>query len=535
MNKRVKLLDCTLRDGGFVNDWKFGHATMNSIFNRINSSGIDIIELGFIDARRNFDINRTIQPDTASFKKIFNWHEKVNAICVAMIDFGTCPIENIENCNDSILDGIRVIFKKKDIAEALDFCQQIKEKGYKLFVQPVSITTYTDKEMLELIEQVNEIEPYTFSIVDTYGLMHREKLFKYFYLIDNNLNAKTCIGFHSHNNFQLAYSNSIELLSIETTREIVLDGSCYGMGKGAGNANIELLALFVKENCKKEYDLNYILEAIDTNIMPIYQKEPWGYSLDYFLAASNSCHPKYVKYLINKHTLSVKSTNEILEKITIEKKLTFDEDLIKDFYYTYQKQVIDDSASMQKFKKQIENREILLIAPGKNLGVQYAKVRAFIEEKTPVIISVNFLSHKPKSDFVFVSNSKRYMQLADRSDEILGQKIMLTSNIIENNVNADFMFNYSSLMNKECKVADTSMLMLLKLLENASVERVYIAGFDGFAENGELNYADSEMMFESDFKPFKEINEAITSALKNVNMDVCFVTSSIYDTETENV
>ena len=149
--RNIRLLDCTLRDGGFLNDWKFGYLTANSIFRRLVKSNIDIIEVGFIDDRRSFDIERTINPSTKCFDEIFKTQPKNNSHIVGMIDFGTCSIDNISPKCESYLDGIRVIFKKKDMKNAIDFCKQIKSKGYNVYTNPVSITTYSDKEMLELI------------------------------------------------------------------------------------------------------------------------------------------------------------------------------------------------------------------------------------------------------------------------------------------------------------------------------------------------------------------------------------------------
>jgi len=234
----VKLLDCTLRDGGFVNDWEFGHDDIVNIFERLVSADLDVIEVGFLDGSREFDMNRTIMPNTAAVDKIFAGLNPGNAMIVGMIDFGTCALENISLCSESFLDGIRVIFKQKYIHEAIEYCRLIKNKGYKLFVQPVSITGYSDEEMLELVNLVNELKPYAMSIVDTYGLLHKNNLKHYFNLIDQNLAPEIGMGYHSHNNFQLGYSNAIELITIETERTITIDGSVYGMGKGAGNSNI---------------------------------------------------------------------------------------------------------------------------------------------------------------------------------------------------------------------------------------------------------------------------------------------------------
>ena len=136
----ITVLDCTVRDGGYVNDWNFGHSTISSIYRRLEACGVEYIEIGFLDDRREFDENRSIMPNTDAVDKIFASIPKGNAIPVAMIDFGTCSLDSIASCESTFIDGIRVIFKKEKIKEALPFCKAIKEKGYKLFIQAISIT-----------------------------------------------------------------------------------------------------------------------------------------------------------------------------------------------------------------------------------------------------------------------------------------------------------------------------------------------------------------------------------------------------------
>ena len=116
MMKRIRLLDCTLRDGGYVNDWKFRYTNTVSIFERLADANVDIIEVGFLDDRRPFDIDRTIFPDTESADRLFGTLDRKNSMVVGMIDYGTCDIENLAPCSESCLDGIRVIFKKGKIA-----------------------------------------------------------------------------------------------------------------------------------------------------------------------------------------------------------------------------------------------------------------------------------------------------------------------------------------------------------------------------------------------------------------------------------
>ena len=302
----VKLLDCTLRDGGYVNDWNFGHNNLVSIFERLVDAGIDIIEIGFLDERRPFDINRSIMPDTDSVFNIYGDLDKKNSIIVGMIDYGTCSLANIRPCNESYLDGIRVIFKKHLMIPAMEFCNELKKKGYLVFAQLVSVTSYSDQEMLKLIDLANEIEPYAVSMVDTYGLMHQDNLLHYFELLNHNLKPSIGIGYHAHNNFQMGYANCIALLSQKFDRTVVVDGTIYGMGKSAGNAPIELIAMHMNHALNKKYHISQILEAIDSNITQFYQAATWGYNMFYYLAASNDCHPNYVTYYMNKRKISLK-------------------------------------------------------------------------------------------------------------------------------------------------------------------------------------------------------------------------------------
>ena len=115
--------------------------------------------------------------------------------------------------------------------------------GYKVFVQAVSITTYSDSDLLELAGLVNDLHPYAMSMVDTYGLLHQSNLYHIFEVLDANLKPDIRIGYHAHNNFQMGYANGIEMIEAKTDRDMLVDGSLYGMGKSAGNAPLELLEI----------------------------------------------------------------------------------------------------------------------------------------------------------------------------------------------------------------------------------------------------------------------------------------------------
>ncbi|MCF8070542.1 MAG: aldolase catalytic domain-containing protein [Desulfobacterales bacterium] len=527
----IKILDCTLRDGGYVNDWNFGLGTIENVISRLNKAGIDIVEVGFLDERRKYDENRSIFPNTDSIKPVFKNLVVQGAMILAMIDFGTCGIEKLSDRKDSVIDGIRVIFKKRDYHEALNFCAEVKQKGYKIFLQPVSVTDYTDVEMTTLLKEANEISPFGIYIVDTYGLMHKKEVMHYFDLMNKRLSEEIAIGYHSHNNFQLAYANCTELMAVESCRELMVDGSLHGMGKSAGNACTELLAMHLNENYGGKYDIDQLLEAIDVDIMKEYAKQYWGYSLKHFIAASNDCHPDYVSNLMCKKTLAVKSISEIIAKIAPGNKLKFNRDIMEELYQEYQNNVIDDSSAYTGMGAELNNKNILIIAPGKTIELNAEEIRTFIREKNPVIMTINFINDDYKPDYVFMGNAKRYSQFFNkiyRND--LDVKVVCTSNVSESNRKIDYKFNFGSLVNENEIIRDNPVLMLLKILVKMKCPKVCIAGFDGYVADDSQNYPGEYIQFLFCDDNVVLRNEAVKKALALIGKDIRleFLTPSRY-------
>lgn len=525
----IKLLDCTLRDGGYINDWNFGHDNLVSVFSRLVDAEIDVIEIGFLDQRRPFDINRSIMPDTDCAQKIYGGIDRKNSMVVGMIDYGTCDVSNIKPRSQSFLDGIRVIFKKHLREQALEFCGELKKLGYKVFAQLVSVTSYSDSEMLDLIRLANIVKPYAVSMVDTYGLLHQNNLSHYFDLLDSRLDKSIGIGYHAHNNFQMGYANCITMMAKQTKREILVDGSMYGMGKSAGNAPLELLAMHMNHTYNKHYNIGQILEAIDANIMQFYKPATWGYNMFYYLAASNDCHPNYVAYLLEKRTLSVTSVNEILGRITAEKKLMYDKSCIEDLYVKYQNNEVNDDKDRAELQKALCGRRILLVGPGNGIFSQRENVEAFVREFDPIIISVNHLPEYLRADFVFLSNAKRYVQLSPKLTD-RKCRVIATSNVTAVKDQAfDYVLNFSMLMDPTTEIIDNSLVMLLKELLLLGISEVSLAGFDGYSD-ADSNYYN--MLMEYDFAKNKAnyLNTYVSGFITNnaERLKVNFITATKY-------
>ena len=528
MGKYVNLLDCTLRDGGYVNDWLFGHSVITSVYKRLDIAGVDYIEVGFLDDRRKYDGNRTIQPSTEAFDKVFDGVDKKHATPLAMIDYGTCDLSAIAECDKSFIDGIRVIFKKEKIAEALPFCRKIKEKGYKLFIQAISITAYSDREMIDYIDQINNIRPYAFSIVDTYGLLDRRKLTNYFNLMDNNLSPDIFIGYHAHNNFQLGFSNSVKFTNLETSRNLIVDGTVYGMGKSAGNCPIELISTHLNEHHGRCYDIDQFLEIFDTDLMSIYQKHYWGYRYDYYMSAMQKCHPSYVQYLMDKKKLSVSAVNSILGKIPKEKKLLYDEGYIKHEYFAFQSKKIDDQSDVDQLKLKFGRHTVLCLGPGKSIISEKTIVDEFIKDFSPLVIAVNADLNIYDCDFVFLSNSKRYGRLCD-AGRGSDAELILTSNISAYDLQPDYVLNFESL--QRFVESDDAMLLCLSALIRLGVMTVNLAGFDGFSSDVD-DYFDQTLEFGRKSSLKKKDNDKLKRGIDMLgnSISINFLTNSLYRT-----
>jgi len=530
---QIKLLDCTLRDGGYVNDWEFGHDNLVSVFERLVDAGVEIIEVGFLDERRPFDINRSIMPSTDCVEKIFGGLDRKQAMVVGMIDYGTCGLENIQPCSESYLDGLRVIFKKHLREEAMAYCGELVKLGYKVFAQLVSVTSYDDEEMLDLVRLANKYKPYAVSMVDTYGLMHQNNLMHYFKILNDNLDPEIGLGYHAHNNFQMGYANCIAFLSNEIERTMVVDGTIYGMGKSAGNAPIELIAMHMNSALDKNYQISQILEAIDSNVSQFYSPATWGYNMFFYLAASNDCHPSYVAYLMDKKTLSVKSIVEILRKLEGEKKLLYDKKLIEQLYFDYQHNECDDTAAMAALEEQLKGKSVIILGPGPSFFTHRKQVEEYIKGSDAVVIAINFLSHISKEhlDFVFLTNSKRYVQMASKLQEYKEDvAIIATSNVTKTQGNFPYVLNYSSLIDPDTEIIDNSLIMLLKALRKLGAKDVALAGFDGYKKRYSNFYKTNfEYGFEKDKATY--LNDYVKDYLNATRdaLPVTFITPSIYE------
>ncbi len=535
MNKNIRVLDCTLRDGGRLIDCAFDNEEIVEMTRRLTNAKIDIIEVGFLRDWRDvkYKGNSTFFTDVDQIKAFLPKNR--NAIYVAFVDYGMFDFDSLKTFDGESIDGIRFGFTKKNYLENKDDiirdAKTIIKKGYKLFVQGVNTLNYSDRELLELVELVNDIHPYSFGIVDTYGAMYIEDVDRIFGLIDNNMLSDICIDFHSHNNYQLSFAFAQEIIKLsDGKREIIIDSTLEGMGKVAGNLNTELIVNYLARKLNYNYEMDDILDIIDDYIFKYAEEFSWGYSIPGMMAGIYKAHPNNIIYLTDKYRMDTKDVGNILSMISSEKRQVYDYDNIEKKYIEYSSNKMDDSDSLDYLRDYIGNKEVLLIAPGKSVSEYKNDISIFLELNNPVVISVN---HVPdfKIDFAFYGNAKRYSNATNNNKYI---RKIVTSNVKEL-LGDEIVVNYQALICRGYKYFDNSSIMLLNLLKRLNVSGIAIAGLDGFDKNTNQNYIDRSFQNSRYKGQFDLLNRELKDMLDDYKgniVDSCnlrFITPSLFE------
>lgn len=527
--KTLKVLDVTLRDGGCVNNFNFGSTYMEKILLAQEQAGIDVIELGYIDSKDGSPVGRTKYCDEKVIYKNFLKDKKQGITYVAMFDYGRFNPANLEEKNEKTIDGFRCAFHKKDKNSIIDTGRAIISKGYDFYIQPMITLRYSDTELLELIEMVNKEIPDAagFYIVDTFGEMFPNDMNRMLNLIDHNLLPSMTIGFHSHNNLQLSYTNAMTLLQFPTNRNLMLDSSIMGMGKGAGNLNTELLLGHLNTYYGKSYKIYPILEVIDKVINQLKSENYWGYSIEYYLSSINHCTPSYAKHFYDKHMLPIDQVSELLSLIGEEKKISFDQDYAEKLYLEYnESKVVDDKVVVKDIKKAVCGRNCLLIAPGKSIKNNVEKIIKCKKDNDAISFGLN-PTIDIDYDFYMITRKDIY-----DSSLLTGKKVIVPSNISKGGRGNVNVLNYHNWITVEDKIYDSSSVILINLLKKCEIRKLLLAGFDGFSIDINENYYDPDLRYPVNAEQVSLRNKwykTFFQELRKENMEIEFITSSKYE------
>ena len=285
--KDIKVMDCTVRDGGLMNNWQFSDEFVKSVYNGCVEGGIDYMEIGYISSKKAFD-PKVVGPwkfcHQNDLERIVGKNE-TNLKLSAMADIGRIELDDIPIAADSSLDMIRVACYVHQVDKAIELAHHCMDKGYETCINLMAVSKVSEIELDEALQDIAKSRVQTFYAVDSFGSMYVESVEHLVRKYTTALPGKQ-IGIHAHNNMQLAMSNTITALMEGCT---MLDATMLGLGRGAGNCPIEILIAFLKN---PKYRLLPLLQVIQDHIHPLQKNIDWGYHIPYLITGALNEHPR---------------------------------------------------------------------------------------------------------------------------------------------------------------------------------------------------------------------------------------------------
>lgn len=341
----IKLLDCTLRDGGYVNDWRFGEKAIPDIISSLETANVDILEIGFLKNEPHQE-DRTVFNSMEQVKRLIPNKRPEIQYAVMCEVVNPLPLDMLTPADKDSADIIRVIVWKTKhddegrevdaLQEGYEYCKGIVEKGYKLCVQPARVSQYSDEDFIAMVKLFSALSPMAIYVVDSWGTENAESLLHYMHLADDNMSGEISLGYHGHNNMMQAMGVAQAMLKEHFQRDVIIDASIYGIGRGAGNLNLELIAKYLNEQFEKHYNLQPMLKVYEEYICEIYEKEQWGYSFGFFLSAYYHCNPDYAIYYEHQLGLSIVQIGKILSIIAPRDRVLFSKEKAEQYKKRYQ-------------------------------------------------------------------------------------------------------------------------------------------------------------------------------------------------------
>ncbi|TAL71034.1 MAG: nucleoid-structuring protein H-NS [Bacteroidetes bacterium] len=290
---QIKVLDCTVRDGGLINNWQFTDDFVRKVFIALSKAGVDYMEMGYKSSEKYFSRGENgawkfcTEDDLKRIVGGFDNKMKLSA----MADIGRIDSEDIHLKKDSVLDMIRVACYAKEIDKGISLAQQCIDKGYEATINLMAVSKVLEKDLDEALNDLSKSSVPVVYLVDSFGALYSEQIHflakKYFEALPGKE-----LGIHAHNNQQLAFANTIEAIIAGVNR---IDSTLYGMGRGAGNCPLELLLAFLKN---PKFDIRPIIEIIQEIFIPLKAEIEWGYHIPYMITGILNEHPRSAMKII---------------------------------------------------------------------------------------------------------------------------------------------------------------------------------------------------------------------------------------------
>ncbi len=286
--EKIKVLDCTIRDGGLINNHNFDRGFVREVYKALSKAGVDYIEMGYRNSKKLFsskEYGLWKFCDDDEIRRVVDEIDSEIKISI-MCDVGRVDLEEIKPKAESPVDMIRTASYVKDIDKAIFMVNNFAEKGYETTINIMAISRDKGPELDEALHQIEEESKVNVVyIVDSFGALYQEPV-EYLVKLFKKIVKTREVGFHGHNHQQLAFGNTIEAIIHDAN---YLDGTVYGIGRAAGNCPLELLIGFLKN---PKFNIRPVLDLISKEFIPLRNKIEWGYIIPYAISGMMNEHPK---------------------------------------------------------------------------------------------------------------------------------------------------------------------------------------------------------------------------------------------------
>ncbi|EFU6015574.1 4-hydroxy-2-ketovalerate aldolase [Campylobacter coli] len=289
MNK-IKILDCTLRDGAHINKGKFGKENILLILQKLAEASIDLIEVGFLQ-NAIFDKDSSIFDSIEHIDEVLEEIDKVKSSFGVMLRTDRCDFNKLKGSD--FVDFARIAFYKEHLKDLVNYVNRLQDLNYSVYLNPIAITKYSFDEIKSILEAILPLKPKGISLVDTFGALQTDSFIKLIKFFNEIISDDIEIGIHLHENLSSSLSLALQGVSLLSHRDIIIDSSVNGMGRIPGNLPTELIVNHI--NVDNKYNVNPLYDLND--IIKEYKKiNEWGYNPIYVHSAVINIDRTYPEY-----------------------------------------------------------------------------------------------------------------------------------------------------------------------------------------------------------------------------------------------
>ncbi len=511
--RNVKITDCTLRDGGHLNNWTFDRDFVSRVVWALAETNINAIEVGYVSKKECFPADTGIwrfceEKDVRSIVPA-----DIQSKIAVMGDIGKVGIEQFIPKDESVIDIVRLAFYPGQSKEAIELGHEVLDLGYEVYLNCMGTVCYDEAGLKELMRELFESKISNIVIADSFGSLMPRQVYNLVQLFKKGTGKN--IGYHAHNNLEMAFANTIA--SIEAGAASV-DATIYGIGRGAGNLPIEVLLAHLLHFEGVHTNIIPLLEIIESDFVPLREELKWGYNLHYMISGLLKCHPNYASTLLDGYKMDMPSVWANLVEISRKKPVKFDKKLLHDVIekgkFSNEKKL---DSRMRYSNIKVENidfkapdyqgrhsgRDFLVLGNGPSLKTDIEKIKKLVKEKDLVVIGANYLHGLIEPDYHAFNNINRFLRYgkftSSKSRLLIGSYISdsIVRSIIDKeferlpyvNTNNEFGIE-NGVIQSNC---GTISVLLIASAIIMGARKIYVAGLDGYKQmNGNKTHFYSE-------------------------------------------